>query len=79
MKLVPGTHGVNGSEMVELRSDSGDLVACLYATAAGLKIVSKYIVNIPELVMIEVQLPPALLVNLAAGMNRHCGVAGGET
>ena len=67
MQLVSGVHRVHGGTMFELRNGE-QLVACIYPTEDGLKIVSKYIVNDPRLVMIEVQEPPAILIDLTQGM-----------
>jgi hypothetical protein len=65
LRLRRGTHQItNCTDMVELLDESGKLVAGIYATDTGLKIVSKYIENRPDLVVVDPEYPPAILVRL---------------
>jgi hypothetical protein len=77
MKLQLAERSHKPDAVVELRTEDGQLVATVSATEDGLRIVSKYIVNHPALVMIEVQEPPALRIDLTQGMvqevARHAG------
>lgn len=77
MRLDIGRHEVTGRSVFELR-DGELLVACMYPTEDGLKIVSKYIVNHAELVTIEVQDPAAVLIDLRRGIV-EAGDAGAGT
>lgn len=68
MRLRVAHHAISSAPMVEILSDTGQLIGCIYPTNAGVKIVSKYIVNHETLVAIEIQEPPALLIDLAAAI-----------
>jgi len=63
MRLQPHTLK-RGVQLVAVTDDSGALLCAIYETPRGLKIVSKYIENRPDLVVIDPDEPPALLVNL---------------
>jgi hypothetical protein len=79
VKLEASTHSITGATMFELRTDFGVLVAGIYATENGLKIVSKYVVNHPLLVAIEPHpLPPAIVIDLAEGMRQWFEASEGE-
>lgn len=68
MELIASRHSIRENfDIFELR-ENGELVAALYPTDDGLKIVSKFIVNHPSLIAIEVQQPPALLIDFRPGM-----------
>jgi hypothetical protein len=65
LRLVPRAHTVKPQTMVyELRDEAGELVAAIYATDRGLKIVSNYIEDRPGLVTVDPDYPPALLIRL---------------
>jgi hypothetical protein len=66
LKLRPAAHlgRPNGTIMVELLDEADNIVAGIYATESGLKIVSKHIVNRPDLVVIDPSYPPAIVVRL---------------
>jgi hypothetical protein len=64
MKLRLSDHGLKMEKIVELCTDAGEVLAAIYATPRGVKIVSQHIQNTPDLVAIEVQYPPALLINI---------------
>ena len=70
MRLQLAPHSHKSDSIVELRTDAGELVACIYSSARGLKIVSKYILNHPMLVAIDAAEPPAMLIDLARGMGK---------
>jgi hypothetical protein len=56
-------HLVTGSAVCEIWH-AGEMIGTIYAAARGVKIVSKYIENTTDLVIIEAAEPPALLVNI---------------
>jgi len=65
MKLQKGRHILKPEvEIFELRDDADMLIACIYPTRTGLKIVSAFIRNHPLLVLIDPDDPPAILINL---------------
>jgi hypothetical protein len=69
LRLRRGTHQItNCTDMVELLDESGNLVAGIYATQQGLKIVSKYIetshYEAIGRVSVDPDFPPAILVRL---------------
>ena len=68
MALTAHEHTITGATMFELRDEDGRLVAGIYATDDGLKVVSKYITNHPLLVAIDPNEPPAIVINLAPGI-----------
>ena len=70
MKLETAPHTENGSTVVEIRTDAGELAGVVYASTRGVKIVSKYITNHEYLLVIDPGDPPAVLVDLATGMER---------
>jgi len=64
MKLKLSEHLIDGTPMVEVRDYNGLLIAGIYATPRGVKVVSKLIDNRPDLVVIDPQFPPAVLINV---------------
>ena len=65
LRLSAHQHSIrSNTTLFELLDEKGELVAGIYATERGLKIVSKYISNRSDLIQIEAVPPPAILVNL---------------
>ena len=55
----------SGEPVIELVDEhQGDLIAWIYATERGVKIVSKYVEHRPDLITIDPLPPPAVHVNL---------------
>ena len=56
-------HSSEPRVVIEVWEDQ-QMIAVIYPKDRGVKIVSKYIENRPDLVVVDLQEPPALLVNV---------------